>query len=79
MFWSRVAASLLSVRTFRRTAMGAAYPGVSFRELNDIEGPTRLNFRACLKQGAVENVPIRSVACVAAFGCLAELSYTGGM
>ena len=32
-------------------ATGAAYPGVSFRELNDIEGPTRLNFRAYWRQG----------------------------
>ena len=27
-------------------ATGAAYPGVTFREVHDAEGPTRLNFRA---------------------------------
>ncbi|MBR0948360.1 DNA-binding transcriptional LysR family regulator [Bradyrhizobium japonicum] len=28
-------------------ATGATYPGVSFRELRDADGPTRLNFRVC--------------------------------
>lgn len=28
------------------SATGAAYPGVTFREVHDAEGPTRLSFRA---------------------------------
>lgn len=28
----------------------AVYPGVTFREVHDAEGPTRLNFRACWRQ-----------------------------
>ena len=31
-------------------ATGAAYPGVTFREVHDAEGPTRLNFRAYWRQ-----------------------------
>lgn len=31
-------------------ATGAAYPGVTFREVHDSEGPTRLNFRAYWRQ-----------------------------
>jgi len=31
-------------------ATGAAYPGVTFREVHDTDGPTRLNFRACWQQ-----------------------------
>ncbi|MGF6313126.1 DNA-binding transcriptional LysR family regulator [Bradyrhizobium sp. i1.8.4] len=32
------------------SATGAAYPGVTFREVNDAEGPTRLSFRAYWRQ-----------------------------
>jgi DNA-binding transcriptional LysR family regulator len=31
-------------------ATGAIYPGVVFREIRDVEGPTRLAFRACWRQ-----------------------------
>ncbi len=31
-------------------ATGASYPGVTFREVHDAEGPTRLNFRAYWRQ-----------------------------
>ncbi|MGY4364176.1 DNA-binding transcriptional LysR family regulator [Bradyrhizobium sp. LB1.3] len=31
-------------------ATGATYPGVTFREVHDAEGPTRLSFRAYWRQ-----------------------------
>ncbi|MCK1568809.1 LysR family transcriptional regulator [Bradyrhizobium sp. 173] len=31
-------------------ATGATYPGVTFREVHDAEGPTRLSFRACWRE-----------------------------
>lgn len=32
------------------SATGAVYPGVTFREVHDAEGPTRLSFRAYWRQ-----------------------------
>ncbi|WP_271565689.1 LysR family substrate-binding domain-containing protein [Bradyrhizobium sp. CCBAU 11386] len=32
------------------SATGAVYPGVTFREVHDAEGPTRLSFRVCWRQ-----------------------------
>ena len=35
---------------FLEGATGASYPGVTFRELHDSEGPTRMNFRALWRE-----------------------------
>jgi hypothetical protein len=46
-YWSAQDAGILLAL---EGATGAVYPGVTFREVHDAEGPTRLNFWACWRQ-----------------------------